>query len=106
MSESQPATGELSKNAQKKLAKAEEVARKKAEMETGKNSTSSSSSAKGGVVEEILDPTQYYENRLKAIANMEVRRSLDGLRQCSVSLCVYLTTYVCVTGKWKDGIPS
>lgn len=70
-----PAEGEqpLSKNAQKKLAKAEEAARKKAEKEAARATAAAAkpASAKNTVEEEIVDPTQYYENRLKAVSNLE-----------------------------------
>jgi lysyl-tRNA synthetase class 2 len=69
----------ISKNALKKQQKAEEAAKKKAAKEQEKVQKSQSEPAplkKAGVVAEDaaeeLDPTQYYENRLRAIASLEV----------------------------------
>jgi lysyl-tRNA synthetase class 2 len=73
MSES---TGEMSKNAQKKLLKQQEAAKKKAVKDAEKATVSSSapkSNKIGGDDGEELDPTQYYQNRLRAIALLEVR---------------------------------
>ena len=65
----------LSKNALKKLQKAEEAAKKKAEkdeIKAAKKASEPAAKAKiGGDDDEELDPTQYYENRLKAIASFE-----------------------------------
>lgn len=63
--------GEISKNALKKMQKAEEAAKKKAAKEAEKAAKAASEPPKAGklVAEdtEELDPTQYYENRLRAI---------------------------------------
>ena len=63
--------GEISKNALKKMQKAEENAKKKAEKEAAKAekgpTTSGSKPKLGGEDGEELDPTAYFENRLKAI---------------------------------------
>ena len=65
-----------SKNALKKLQKAEEAAKKKAakdEEKKAKKAAEPEKAAKVGAEDvEELDPTQYYENRIKAITNMEV----------------------------------
>jgi lysyl-tRNA synthetase class 2 len=70
--------GEVSKSALKKQAKAEEAAKKKAAKEAEKAAKKAAeppkaaAGAKIGADEaEELDPTQYYENRLKAIAARE-----------------------------------
>ena len=69
-----------SKNALKKAAKAEEAAKKKAakdEEKKAKKASEPEKQAKVGVEDaEELDPTQYYENRIKAITNMEVTSRL------------------------------
>lgn len=64
----------VSKNALKKAAKAEEAARKKAEKAAEKEAKKAADAASGegkstGLLkdEEELDPTQYYENRLKVV---------------------------------------
>ena len=69
-------TGEISKNALKKLQKAEEAAKKKAlkDQEKAQKKESEPATAKSKLVAddaEDLDPTQYYENRLKFIHNIE-----------------------------------
>lgn len=58
---------ELSKNALKKIQKAEEAARKKAEKaaERAKVAASQPKKEKLGGDDEVLDPTQYYQNRMK-----------------------------------------
>lgn len=65
-----------SKNALKKLQKAEEAAKKKAAKDDEKKAKKASEPEKqtkiGGDDNEELDPTQYYENRISAIAKMEV----------------------------------
>lgn len=68
---------ELSKNALKKQHKAEEAARKKMEKEKEKlnkagpeDTTAKPSSKIGGDEDDELDPTKYYENRLKVINQM------------------------------------
>lgn len=69
------ATGsEMSKNALKKQLKAEEAAKKKAAKDAEKAAKSAAAPQKPGtgVEEEILDPTQYYENRVRMIENAEV----------------------------------
>ena len=67
-----------SKNALKKAQKAEEAAKKKAAKDEEKKAKKASEPEKqakvGGDDVEELDPTQYYENRIKAITNMEVRQ--------------------------------
>ena len=68
-------SGEISKNALKKQLKAEEAAKKKAAKEVekaAKKAAEPEKSTKIGAEEEELDPTKYYENRLKVITNMEV----------------------------------
>ena len=69
--------GEISKNALKKMQKAEEAAKKKAEKEAEKKAKAAEQPEKkekvGGDDAEELDPTQYYENRLRAINHLEVR---------------------------------
>ena len=69
-----------SKNALKKAAKAEEAAKKKAAKDEEKKAKKASEPEKqakvGGEDAEELDPTQYYENRIKAITNMEVTSRL------------------------------
>jgi lysyl-tRNA synthetase class 2 len=65
-------TGELSKNALKKMQKAEEAAKKKAAKEAEKQAKQQENPKKNAVGdEEELDPTQYYENRLKVIESFE-----------------------------------
>ena len=70
---------ELSKNAQKKAAKAAEAAQKKAAKDAEKaakeasNPTGPAQPKLGGDDGEELDPTQYFENRMKAIAHLEVK---------------------------------
>lgn len=65
-----------SKNALKKLQKAEEAAKKKAAKDDEKKAKKAAEPEKAAKVGsddvEELDPTQYYENRIKAITNMEV----------------------------------
>lgn len=67
---------EISKNALKKQQKAEEAARKKAEKEAEKAAKKAAEPVKAGnkfaADEPELDPTQYYENRLKAMASIQV----------------------------------
>jgi lysyl-tRNA synthetase class 2 len=67
--------GELSKNALKKQLKAEEAAKKKAAKDAekaAKKAAEPPKAAKVGADEaEELDPTQYYENRLKMISARE-----------------------------------
>ena len=74
-----------SKNALKKAQKADEVAKKKAAKDEEKKAKKASEPEKQAKVGdddvEELDPTQYYENRIKAITNMEVSeldRNLKG----------------------------
>ena len=67
-------TAELSKNALKKQLKAEEAARKKEAKEAEKAAKKEAEPQKeklGGDDNEEMDPTQYYENRLKAITNLQ-----------------------------------
>ena len=66
----------ISKNALKKAQKAEEAAKKKAEKDAEKKAAAALAppkAAKAGVQpdEEELDPTKYYENRLKQIETLE-----------------------------------
>lgn len=77
-------TGEVSKNALKKAAKAEEAARKKAEKAAAKAAAPQPEGKK--VEEEILDPTMYYENRLKQITNLEAAGKTVYPHKFSVSL--------------------
>lgn len=69
----------MSKNALKKLQKAEEAAKKKAakdaEKQAKKGSEVASSKPKLDEAED-LDPTQYYENRMRAIRLIEVQSSM------------------------------
>lgn len=60
-------TEELSKNARKKLLKAEELAKKKAAKDAEKKVETTTKKES----HEDIDPTQYYENRFKAIQAME-----------------------------------
>ncbi len=68
----------VSKNALKKLLKAEEAAKKKAAKDAEKAAKKAAEpqtekkAAIGGDDAEELDPTQYYENRLKSIDHLEV----------------------------------
>eukprot|EP01039_Chlorochromonas_danica_P011429 gene11429-12778_t len=66
---------ELSKNALKKMAKAEEAAKKKAAKEAEKLAKKEAEPPKAGKLvadePEEMDPTQYYENRLRSIAQLE-----------------------------------
>lgn len=68
----------VSKNALKKQQKAEEAAKKKAAKEQeklAKAASEPSTTKKAGAIaddSEELDPTQYYENRIKAITALEV----------------------------------
>ena len=64
----------ISKNAQKKLLKAEEAAKKKAAKDAEKLAKKASEPVKAGAAEDVeeLDPTQYYENRIKMITALEV----------------------------------
>lgn len=77
MAEEEPkvADGELSKNALKKQLKAEEAAKKKAAKDAEKAAKKEAEPAKAGKLiadePEETDPTQYYENRLRAINAME-----------------------------------
>jgi len=69
-------TTELSKNALKKKLKAEEAAKKKAQKDAEKAAKKvlepEKAHKEGAAEEEELDPTQYYENRLKVVKAMEV----------------------------------
>ena len=68
-------TAEISKNALKKQLKAEEAAKKKAEKEAEKAAQKAAEPPKeaklGADEAEELDPTQYYENRLKMINSFQ-----------------------------------
>lgn len=69
-------TAEISKNALKKQQKAEEAAKKKAEKDAEKalkaaNEPQKSNAKIGGDDDDELDPTKYYENRLKVINQMQ-----------------------------------
>ena len=75
--EAEQTTGDISKNALKKQLKAEEAAKKKAAKEAekaAKKAAEPPSSGSKAIADdsEELDPTQYYENRLKAITALEV----------------------------------
>jgi lysyl-tRNA synthetase class 2 len=73
MSEPPPAP-EVSKNALKKQQKAEELAKRKAEKEQEKAAAKALEPVKAGKLggdDEELDPTQYFDNRVKAIAQLE-----------------------------------
>jgi lysyl-tRNA synthetase class 2 len=67
--------GEISKNALKKMQKAEEAAKKKAAKDAEKTAKQQENPKKATAVatqdDEELDPTQYYENRLRAIEALE-----------------------------------
>ncbi|RYG60891.1 hypothetical protein EON64_18975, partial [archaeon] len=66
---------EVSKNALKKQQKAEEAAKKKAAKDAEKAVKAAEQPAKaaklGGDDAEEMDPTQYYDNRLRAITSLE-----------------------------------
>ena len=65
----------VSKNALKKQLKAEEAAKKKALKESEKAEKKLTEVVKAkpvGDEGEELDPTQYYENRIKAVNSLEV----------------------------------
>ena len=66
----------LSKNALKKLQKAQEAAAKKAEKAAAKAaekvSAGPSKPKLGGEADDELDPTKYFENRTNALAQFEV----------------------------------
>jgi lysyl-tRNA synthetase, class II len=65
---------EMSKNAAKKLQKAEEAAKKKAAKEAEKAAKQATQTSKPKVAagdDEDIDPSQYYENRLKFVDNLE-----------------------------------
>jgi lysyl-tRNA synthetase class 2 len=64
---------DISKNAQKKALKAEKKAQKEAEKLAKKaEAPTAGSHPKLGGDDDDLDPTQYYENRLKYITSAEV----------------------------------
>mmetsp|Transcript_23511 Transcript_23511/g.21386 ORF Transcript_23511/g.21386 Transcript_23511/m.21386 type:complete len:659 (+) Transcript_23511:24-2000(+) len=64
----------ISKNALKKQLKAEEAAKKKAAKEAEKAEKKASEPKKENAeIEEELDPTQYFDNRIKAIESLESR---------------------------------
>ena len=72
--------GEISKNAQKKALKAAQKEAEKAAKEAEKAAKKAAEPVKpvsgpklGGDDGDDLDPTQYYENRLKAITTIEVK---------------------------------
>ncbi len=72
MSDAAGADGEVSKNALKKLKKAEEAAKKKAEKEAEKAAKAATEGPKKGKLEdaEELDPSKFHENRLNAVVAM------------------------------------
>ena len=78
MSEVQDVGETTSKNALKKQLKAEEAAKKKSAKELEKQQKASTVEAPAkklalnGEDAEELDPTQYYENRLRSISTLEV----------------------------------
>lgn len=90
---------EVSKNAQKKLLKAEEAAKKKAVKELEKQSKKSLEPEKATkiVAEETeeLDPTQYYENRLKSITALEEKsiQVYPHKFQATMRLSEYIALY-------------
>lgn len=64
----------LSKNAQKKALKAQQNAQKKAEKDAAKKQQQAShpsTTSKAATDDEELDPTQYYANRVRALAELE-----------------------------------
>ena len=69
--------GEMSKNALKKKAKADEAAKKKADKEAQRASQKGAEPEAGGKgklggEEDDLDPTQYFANRLQSVQRMQV----------------------------------
>ncbi len=84
MSESE----ELSKNALKKKLKAEEAAKKKATKDAEKAAKAAEQPKKEKLTgDEIeLDPTQYYENRLRTVNNLGVCLVRSSLLLISFSL--------------------
>jgi hypothetical protein len=66
--------GELSKNALKKKMKQDALAKKKAEKDALRKTESEqhASNCTKDHDDEELDPTQYYENRLRALGDLEV----------------------------------
>lgn len=96
------AAGEISKNALKKQLKAEEAAKKKAAKEAekaAKKAAEPPSSGSKAIAEdaEDLDPTQYYENRLRSITALEEVHGAGCTYphkfHASVRLCDYVQTY-------------
>ena len=97
-------SGDLSKNALKKKLKAEEAAKKKAAKEAEKavkKSAEPEKSSKAGADDEELDPTQYYENRLKVIRSLEEGdvKPYPHKFQTSCQISEYISTY----GSLADG---
>ena len=72
-----PAEGELSKNQLKKIQKAKEAAEKKAAKAAAaaeKAAAAGPKKSKLGGDDEEVDPTKYYENRMKSLAKQSVGR--------------------------------
>lgn len=95
-----PAEGEtISKNALKKQLKAEEAAKKKAAKDAEKAAKAAEQPAKANKVtgEEVeeLDPTQYYENRLKAIEDLEAssQTAFPHKFHCSLRISEFIAKY-------------
>jgi len=107
MSDEASGTGELSKNAQKKLLKAEEAAKKKAEKDAEKAAKKALEPPKaekagaGAAADEELDPTQYFENRLKQITAIEAKGISAYPHKFHVS--IRLSEYVAKYASIPDG---
>ena len=89
---------EISKNAQKKLAKAEEAAKKKAAKDAEKQAKKEATPAAakiGGDDNEEMDPTAYFENRLKVISGMEDsgKTAFPHKFHASLRISEYITKY-------------
>jgi hypothetical protein len=88
---------ELSKNALKKKLKAEEAAKKKATKDAEKAAKAVDAPKKeklGGEDEAELDPTQYYENRLRAVNSLGVCKVLISLDRCNIIFCSRTLTLI------------
>ncbi|KAJ1438876.1 hypothetical protein B484DRAFT_323802 [Ochromonadaceae sp. CCMP2298] len=96
---------EISKNALKKQQKADELAKKKAEKDAEKAAAKALEPVKAvkmGVEEEELDPTQYYENRMKAIATLQESGTTAFPHKFHASLRV--SEYIAQFGALADGV--
>jgi lysyl-tRNA synthetase class 2 len=72
MAEADKPQGDISKNALKKMLKAEEAAKKKAAEKAKKEAEKPAAQAKlGGADDEEMDPTAYFENRLKVVDSLD-----------------------------------